>query len=82
MNTPELIASFKVALASPDFQHSRVRPLWEGADDAHTQVLIYHRDRTSPTGVRLAAHAYGYAECAAMIAAAKRTGALSPTEGR
>lgn len=62
------------AIRSPDFSHAR-----NGDGCWRNVVWIYHRDRSSPTGVKLA---IGVDATVAdpLLRALQRTSALSPTE--
>ncbi len=50
---PECVAKVETAIASPKFAHARAKRFLHCFND--WQVLIYHRNPTSPTGVLLAA---------------------------
>lgn len=82
--TDEQKAAFAAALASPDFAYTRVRS-WRAdgyvESDADYIVYVYRRDRTSPSGVILAASLGNYVVAMELIDAAKKPGPLSPTEG-
>ncbi len=66
------------AIKSERFSHARFKPFC-GQD----RVLVYHRDETSPSGVRLAHinEAYTAAEADKLLREIRNTSALSPTEG-
>ena len=71
----EYFVGFLHAIQDPRFSHARYRS-WCGWD----LVYAYHRRADSPSGVLLAGcieEVYG----APLLAAVRRPGALSPTEG-
>lgn len=74
---PECIERVESAIKDPKFVHARAKRFWHCLND--WQVLIYHRDPTSPTGVILAAGGMDK-WVAPLLAKHGRTSPLSPTE--
>lgn len=73
----ECVSRVEDAIKHPNFVHARAKRFLNVYQD--WQILIYHRDSTSPTGVLLAAGGLDK-WVAPLLAKHGRTSPLSPTE--